>query len=320
MRAGDSSSNPARVPPASLRQQFADPSATGNPPGSGQHTGHPVATIKYPSGFAADPTTLRPLYLILHSYESTASALTFQSTFGLGTIENDQNAFSIAPLGTLDVANERYWNASGGCCDLDASAPNDVAYLGNLIDQIIAAGWPVDPHRIYVVGHSNGAFMAQRLADERDDIITGIAAFSGAAASTVPVGGTDAAYSLANKVAVLEAHGSGDGTIAYAGGTFVTMPVPYPAVRGAGAITAPSANSTMRQWMDADGCGTTTTAGSSFDYDSSVVGNETTVYTAASCPSGGAFVHWEMTGTGHSPSLTAAAITAISTFLEANHR
>jgi polyhydroxybutyrate depolymerase len=40
-----------------------------------------------------------------------------------------------------------------------------VAYLGAVIDDV-AAHYTVDPKRFFVIGHSNGGFMAHRLACE----------------------------------------------------------------------------------------------------------------------------------------------------------
>jgi len=326
VKAADSRSSPTLSPPASLQQQFFDSSATGNPRGGGQHQGHPTVTIRYPSTFSASPNTLRPLYVFLHPYESTASALTFQTDYGFGTVEDDQNALSIAPLGTMDVSNDRYWNASGGCCDLDASAPNDVTYLATLIQQIIDAGWPVDRSRIYLIGASNGGFMASRLAAERPDLVTAVWMSAGGAASTAAIGGSDSTYSLTYggigyHVAIVESHGTSDGTISYTGGTFSTMPKPYPSVEGSGGTsTAPTTGGTVRQWLDANGCSSTMTSQGTADYDTAVVGSESTIYDADSCPTGGAIRHIKMTGSAHSPTYNATIRSMVIAWLEAHHR
>ena len=56
---------------------------------------------------------------------------------------------------------------------------DDVAYVGGLIDEALRT-WPVDPKRVYIVGHSNGDFMAHRLACERADVVVAIAGLAGA--------------------------------------------------------------------------------------------------------------------------------------------
>ena len=65
------------------------------------------------------------------------------------------------------------------CCDKYDAKPDDVGYLTGLIDEIIAAGWPVDPKRIYLFGHSNGGYMAHRMACDRADRIAAIICLAG---------------------------------------------------------------------------------------------------------------------------------------------
>jgi len=49
----------------------------------------------------------------------------------------------------------RFWNASEACCNFDNNSVDDVAYLQSLISEI-QKSYPIDPKRVYLIGHSNG--------------------------------------------------------------------------------------------------------------------------------------------------------------------
>ncbi|MGA2551737.1 MAG: prolyl oligopeptidase family serine peptidase [Burkholderiaceae bacterium] len=55
------------------------------------------------------------------------------------------------------------WNAGGGCCGLPArDNVDDEGYVRTAVDQLVSQ-YSIDRKQIYVLGHSNGAMMAQRL-------------------------------------------------------------------------------------------------------------------------------------------------------------
>ncbi|RLB45517.1 MAG: hypothetical protein DRI90_28360, partial [Deltaproteobacteria bacterium] len=140
-----------------------------------------------------------PLFIYLHGLGASGRRLL--SALDLAAFADRKQVFIVAPDGTRDSRGRRFWNASGACCDFDRSGVDDVAYLTALIDDV-RARQPVDPKRIYVVGYSNGGFMAHRLACELSDRIAGIASFSGAA--------YDATECTAEPVTVLQVHGDRD--------------------------------------------------------------------------------------------------------------
>jgi len=92
-----------------------------------------------------------------------------------------------------------------------ATRIDDVARLTALVDS-----WRrrpgVDPRRIYVLGFSNGGFMAHRLACRIGDRLAAVASIGGA--------GLDAAErcTIAAPVGVLEVHGDGDRIVRPDGG------------------------------------------------------------------------------------------------------
>lgn len=237
-----------------------------------------------------------PLILLLHGYSATGLLQT--AYLGLGEVATDPGAFFLAPNGTADSLGNNFWDASDACCG-DGPAVDDVAYLGGLIDDVMAE-WPVDPAQVFVIGHSNGSFMAYRLACDRADVITGIAGLAG---SDDTVGDCDPAQ----PVSVLHIHGTADATVEFEGGTF------------AGG-TYPGAVASVSQWQAHDGCGATRTDGDALDLVGNVDGAETDVAVADGCPSGVGVELWSMNEAGHIPDLAPAFSANVIGWLQAHAR
>src|ERR1043165_6333130 len=122
------------------------------------------------------PTTLTegkkyPLVVILHGY--TATGFAQYAFFNAQALVNADKALVISPDGTTSLTGKQFWNADPACCDFDRQNPDDVAYIGGLIDDI-ARDWPIDKAQVFVLGHSNGGHMAYRMACERSDVIAAI--------------------------------------------------------------------------------------------------------------------------------------------------
>jgi polyhydroxybutyrate depolymerase len=103
----------------------------------------------------------------------------------------------------------RTWNA-GNCCGaaMDQDV-DDVAFIEALIDRLTRE-LPVDPDRVYVTGHSNGAMMVYRLACELSDRVAAIA---------VVAGSLEAPCSPLEPVSILSIHGDADENHPLEGGT-----------------------------------------------------------------------------------------------------
>ena len=130
----------------------------------------PVNVI-VPAGYT--PGKAAPLLILLHGY--SASGAIEDAYLGVAA-EADKRGFLYAhPDGTIDSQNNRFWNASDACCNLDPvpSKVDDSAYLSKLIADI-SAHYTVDPKRVYFFGHSNGGFMSYRMACEHADKIAAI--------------------------------------------------------------------------------------------------------------------------------------------------
>src|SRR5581483_1454207 len=153
-----------------------------------------------------------PLIVLLHGYG--ASGRDQATYFGLDSQAAKRNFLLAKPDGTRegDGSGRRYWNAFfPDCCASAAGSPpvDDVAFLMALVRDAESA-YPVDPDRVYLMGHSNGAFMAYRMACDHADTFAGLVAVAGA---------VDPDHcSPSRPVSIAAVHGTGDRVIEIGGG------------------------------------------------------------------------------------------------------
>jgi polyhydroxybutyrate depolymerase len=254
-------------------------------------------SLQVPTDF--DDTRSYPLLVILHGYG--ASGFLQQSYLRLGDAADGYDTLVLAPEGTKDTGGSQFWNADPACCDFGQTGVDDVAYVGGLIDDVMAA-WPVDPARVALLGHSNGAFMAYRMACARADAVTAIAGLAGhATSSAVPCAPTD-------PVNVLHLHGTADDTVPYESGSF-------------GGVRSPGAVESVGQWATRNGCaGALAPAGTAKDLDTGVAGAETEVQVTSRCPAGGAADLWTIDQGGHIPSIGEGFPAAVMAWIAAHPR
>lgn len=253
-----------------------------------------VVSNKYDGGTAV------PLMLLLHGYGG--SGLIQDTYFNGSTLAQAQNFILAAPDGTLDSTNRRFWNATDACCDWFKLGVDDVKYLSAIIDQLTFQ-YRVDPKRIWVVGHSNGGFMAHRLACERADTFAAIVSLAGAqnfdSAKCQPAG----------PVAALQVHGTADTTVLYDGG--------FLELAGTGG-PYPSALVTAQTWATKNGCDATSIdGGAALDLVSNIAGAETRRNVFAHCD-GGTSELWTIQGGPHVPTFNIAWGPQILQFLNAH--
>jgi len=244
-------------------------------------------TLQVPPNF--DASKSYPLTIILHGYG--ANGFVQESYFDAKQLVTANDTLMLAPDGTTDTTGAQFWNADPECCDFYHANPDDVGYIGGLIDEVRAA-WPVDEKAISLIGHSNGGYMAYRMACERADVVRSIVVLAGNAA-TVP-----STCTPSGAVDVLHLHGTAD------------TEVPY----------AATAMRSVQQWAGLDACGTTFSAGASYDIDVSIPGMETTSQIADGCPSGVDVELWSIAGAGHLPNLDATFAPQVWTWLSAHRR
>jgi polyhydroxybutyrate depolymerase len=198
--------------------------------------------------------------------------------------EADARGFLYAhPDGTVDTSGAQFWNASQACCDFLQTGVDDGAYLMGLVDEI-AARAPVDPARVYFMGHSNGGFMSARMACDHASRVAAVVNISGAMMNDVDTCDPD------DTVAMLHVHGTADDTILYAGAT----------VQG---VTYPGAEASAEKWATLMECSTEGTPGdASLDLDLGVAGAETTTLTYDDgCTPGGHTALYTIAGGSHAP-------------------
>jgi polyhydroxybutyrate depolymerase len=245
--------------------------------------------LRVPTGYVAGTPT--PLVVLLHGYGASGSIQ--EQYFKFAPVAEANTWLYAIPDGTKDANNRQFWAATNACC---GSGVDDVAYLTAVIDDV-AAQYSVDPKRVYLLGHSNGGFMAHRMACDRADRIAAIVSLAGAtwndAAQCVPTG----------PVAVAQVHGTMDETILYGGGTAFGV--------------YPSAMTTFSRWSTLNSC-TGTAERTTLDLVTALAGNETRVEAAQTCTAGGASELWTIEGGTHIPALTPAFVDAVGEFFAAH--
>ncbi len=255
----------------------------------------PVSVMKPPS-YREDQRY--PLLIALHGYASTVEG--FDRLLGLRQAAAQRDFLFAAPEGTLDESNLRFWNATDGCCNLFGATVDDSAYLAAILRDL-KRRFPVDPKRIYVVGHSNGGFMAYRFACEHAEDLAAVVSIAGATWND------DSKCRPVSPVSVLQVHGDQDGIIRYEGGRFAAQLELYPAAR-----------ETLTKWSKYSGCtGGLSRLPETFDFDSNVDGDESQVEQAAACPQS-ALELWALRGGEHFPAFTATFVERLFGFLQAH--
>jgi polyhydroxybutyrate depolymerase len=246
-----------------------------NPPvgGNGGLVAARPYDIDVPAGY--DKSKSYPLILLLHGYG--ANGFLQDAVFGFNVLADTHGVLVAHPDGTRDSMGKLFWNADDACCDIDHIGVDDVAYLNAVLDDV-QKSYNVDARRVFVAGHSNGAFMAHRLACDSAPRIAGIMALAG------DVWKDASKCQPSSAVAVLQVHGDADDTVAYAGDARV-----------------PSAADSVATWAQKNGCsGDLTDTGQTLDIDTGLPGNETGIARYA-CTAGAAEL-WTIHGGAHLPS------------------
>jgi len=259
-------------------------------------------TVQAPPGYRKDQPA--PLIVLLHGYGATG--FLEDVYFKLSAVAKARGAFFVAPDGTLDAKTRGFWNASDACCNFGGVDVDDSTYLMGLVDEI-ASKVSIDPKRVYFVGHSNGAFMAHRMACEHADRIAAIVTLAGETWLDTSL------CQPTEPVSVLAIHGTADLTIDFDGGSDLGVEAgfgPSPAY--------PSEMITDAMWAERDGCAPAPTAGTPLDLEVSLDGAETRVSSWEDCDAGANVTLWKIEGAGHIPSFYYYATDDIADWLFAH--
>lgn len=237
-----------------------------------------------------DASERYPLVFLLHGY--TASASIQDAYLGVSQEVDALEFVLVLPNGTRDASGKRFWNATSWCCNFGDKDVDDAAYLRGLIDEA-EARFSVDPERIYFMGHSNGGFMSYRMACDYADRVAAVASIAGSGFVKSETCEAD------DPVAVLQIHGTEDGTIRYEGASG----------------QYPGARSLMTRWVGRNECDATGMDDGRADFVSNLQGEETRIREWKNCTDGASTVLWAMEGAPHVPNFDPTFTPALLEFL-----
>jgi polyhydroxybutyrate depolymerase len=245
------------------------------------------------------PDERRPLLVFLHGLGGSGAEALADS--GVRALATRERMVLVAPDGHMDRAGRRFWNAGGACCNFDGRAVDDIARLEKLIDD-----WrqrpEIDPDRVFVVGFSNGGFMAHRLACWMDDRLAAIVSIAGAGRDK------EQACGVKTSIAVLEVHGDADTIVRHGGGRVFDSRALDP---------HPSAPDTIRNWAERLGCQLDQQPKTAaLDLEPELAGAETGALVYVGCTRGAAEL-WTVRGGGH-PLVTPGILAKVGEFLAAH--
>ncbi len=259
------------------------------------------AQVLRPSDY--DPDRAWPLVVLLHGFG--ASGLLQDAYVGVSTHLDELGFVLLRPDGTLPPGGSRYWNATEACCAFGDSDVDDVAYLNALVAEV-SETHHIDAGRVYVFGHSNGGFMALRLACETPGTFAAVASLAGAT-----VIDPDDCPADGPPVSVLQIHGTADDTIFYDGGTISVARAEYPSALETVRTHAAKAG------CDADGY----VEGERLDLDAGIEGIDTdTLVWTAGCPDDVDMALWTIDGGDHIPPLSGQGTPQLLAWLLAHER
>jgi polyhydroxybutyrate depolymerase len=172
------------------------------------HFDHTIRTarVRLPAELSAAKV---PLVLALHGSDGSAADL--ERLTGYDQIADREGIFVAYADGlAIDLGAgfvSRSWN-SGECCEPATSAQvDDVGFLTALIDALIKK-YPIDRDQVFVVGHSNGAIMAQLLACRIADRLAAVASVAGSLDDTI-------GCAPSRPVSFMEMHGTADQNVVW---------------------------------------------------------------------------------------------------------
>ena len=192
--------------------------------------------LHVPKGYDGEP---RPLVVALHGGVATARILEKQTAFS--ALADEHGFFVVYPNGMGIFSLLRHWNG-GFCCARAAEIGlDDVGFIDRVRGEVTAK-YAIDPDRIYVVGYSNGGFLAYWYAAVRADQLAALGIW---ASSIGSFRSPERSWTMARPVAPLPtfiAHGLDDKRL------------PFEASGGRGFQVLLGAVGSAEFWRDVNGC------------------------------------------------------------------
>jgi polyhydroxybutyrate depolymerase len=159
--------------------------------------------IHLPSNY--DISSALPLLIALHGRLGTGKKMIKQTGFNRIA---DREGFIVAyPEGF-----KRGWADGRGITHADKQGVDDVAFIDKLI-KVFQERFSIDSTRIYIAGHSNGGFMAQRLAIERSHKFAAVAVVAASLSEWLA-----SRFTPGRPMPILFIHGTADPVTPYEGG------------------------------------------------------------------------------------------------------
>lgn len=216
----------------------------------------------------------RPAGLVVNLHGSGASGAAQAATTNYSSVADALGMVVVYPDGI-----DQSWADGRGASPADRSRVDDVGFLVALVDRL-ANDYGIDRGRVFATGISAGAFMANRLACDRADVIAAIAPVAGTLGTGVPC-------RPSRPVSVLESHGTADPVVPYEGGTMQGL---------GGASDVLAAPAMASRWRELDRC-----ASAPIEDVLPSTGDGTAVHriTATGCADGTDVVLLRIDGGGH---------------------
>ena len=248
----------------------------------------------------------RPISIIINFHGYLGSGQRLEDYLRLQGVAESHGFLYAYPDGIPNSEGYRFWNAANACCDFDDQNIDDSGFVRSLILRA-RSEFNVDPKRVHIMGHSNGGFLAHRVAREHSELIASIASIAGV------MDREDSIPLPRGPVHVLQIHGTGDDIVPYEGGL---LRDDVPRISRRPPMTG--AAETIGRWAAWNGCGSLQYENSpSLDLVSTVAGLDTVVARAVSCDGAEAEL-WSIENASHVPEFTSALAAKVAEWLLAH--
>lgn len=177
-----------------------------------------------------------PKALVIALHGGGGSGAQFEQSTGLTHKADAEHFVVVYPDGYAGSAGNKSWNA-GNCCGAAVKENiNDIKFITQLIDKLIA-DYKIDAKRVYITGHSNGGMLAYRAAAEISNKITAIAVNSCSMVVASPI-------MQVRAVPILHMHSIKDTHVPYTGGVGTGITKVY----------FPPVDSVLQIWANINAC------------------------------------------------------------------
>jgi len=239
------------------------------------------------------------LVILLHSYGGTGKQI--DSYLQFKTIAQEAGLIYVTVEGTKDGSGKQFWNATPSCCNFAKKQIDESLFFQNLIDELKKTN-NIDPLRVFIVGHSNGGFMAHSLACSLSPIVAGIISIAGEQFSNPD----DCKPSGA--VNILQIQGTKDLIVPYNGGNLGLTPFP-------------GAEETLKIWATKNNCDLSRLTVKEIP---SLINAKPELPSLSKqyegCPNGGSVELWAIPEAGHIPNFNPRWRSQITSWLKSHSK